>query len=293
MSPEELRKPNVSQTVPVRTIRTRRAPIKRASLYLCALALGAVLAACSEQQPAPLAPVTLAASSAPTDPGAPATLGWNEQALTLVAANSVGPVPAARIYAALSLTQYAALNEPRANSNPGDNPRITGPDDDGRGSSGSWERGAVAGASARVLGFFFPGAAASLAQRVSAETENNRQFARGLEAGTRLADVMIERVRNDHFTDPWTGTVPVGPGLWTNVGPPQAPMLGKMTPYFLTSGDQFRSPPPAFGSAAFLADLQEVRTISDNRPSNPDQLALARFWHYGAGTVTPHMCSRS
>jgi hypothetical protein len=291
MSPQWERKPNVSQTGLALRIRTRGARIQHASMYLCALALGAVLAACSEQQSAPFAPVTLA-SNTPTDPAAPATLGWNEQARMLVASNNLGPPAAGRIYAALAAAQYAALTKRVADVDAEADLRIAGTDTDFEGADEprdrppAWQRGAVAGASWLVLGFFFPSAEPALAQRVIDEGQDNPRFARGLEVGKRMGNRMIERAQSDHFTDVWTGTVPVGPGLWTNNGPPVAPMLGNMTPYFLTSGDQFRPPPPPeFGSAEFLADLQEVRTISDTR--TPRQLEIASFWNFGTGTPTP------
>ena len=58
-----------------------------------------------------------------------------------------------------------------------------------------------------------------------------------------------------------------------------------MTPWFLSSASQFRSdPPPAFGSAAFLAALGEIRQISDTRTA--DQIAIATFWAQNPGTPT-------
>jgi membrane-associated phospholipid phosphatase len=58
-----------------------------------------------------------------------------------------------------------------------------------------------------------------------------------------------------------------------------------VAPYLLTSGSQFRPlPPPAFNSPRFLADLAEIRLLSDTR--TPEQLAIARFWALQAGTPT-------
>jgi membrane-associated phospholipid phosphatase len=46
----------------------------------------------------------------------------------------------------------------------------------------------------------------------------------------------------------------------------------------MASGSQFRpGPPPAFGSATFLAALQRVRTFSDTRTA--EQLAVVNFWN--------------
>jgi hypothetical protein len=58
-----------------------------------------------------------------------------------------------------------------------------------------------------------------------------------------------------------------------------------MRPFFLESANQFRpGPPPAFGSAEFLAALEEVRQFSDNR--TPDQLRIAQFWALTTGSLS-------
>jgi membrane-associated phospholipid phosphatase len=59
-----------------------------------------------------------------------------------------------------------------------------------------------------------------------------------------------------------------------------------VTPYLVTSTSQFSSaPPPAFGSPAFEADLNEVLTIAQNR--TPQQVAIALFWASAGGFGTP------
>jgi len=78
------------------------------------------------------------------------------------------------------------------------------------------------------------------------------------------------------LTDP--GVPPIGPGYWVwNGGPIARGNLGAR-PFFLSSGNEFRPPPPpAFGSPAYLAALAEVRQISDTR--TPEQLAIAQYWN--------------
>jgi membrane-associated phospholipid phosphatase len=232
---------------------------------------------------------TTTASRGVSDFVAPASIGWQEQARTLVGANNLSPLAAERVYAALSVAQYRAVSAIDDSDTDGLLP------ENGVGAGGrsalEAHRGAVAGASAQVLSFFFPAAAASLEQRV--ETEGNAtpgdvnpHFTAGLATGRSAGDNMVARLRADHFTAPFTGTVPVGPGFWIAHGPPAGATLGGVTPYFLTSGDQFRpAPPPAFGSAAYLTDLHEIRTISDNRTQQ--QLASALFWNFPTGTFTP------
>ena len=218
-----------------------------------------------------------------------ASIGWQGQARALVAANNMSPLAATRMLAALSIAQYRAASA------------IPDPDQDeqlaangvGAGGRSALEarRGAVAGASVRVLSFLFPAAAGSLELRVQAEAEAgpgevHPHFERGLAVGRAAGDVLVEHLKNDRFTVPWTGTVPVGPGKWIANGPPAGATFGGVTPYLMTSGSQFRPPPPpAFGSAAFLADVAEIRSLSDTR--TPGQRALAIAWNYSTGTFTP------
>lgn len=219
-----------------------------------------------------------------------ASAGWQAQARALVAANNQSPLVAARVYAALGVAQYAAVDDVAAQSSPdGTTP------DDGFGMGGrsryEAERGAVAGASARVLSFLYPAAATALAQRV--ETEANAgpgnvhpEFTRGVAIGRAAGDWMVARLQNDRFTTPWTGTIPTGPGIFIPNGPPAGAQLGAVTPYFLTAGNQFRpAPPPAFQSPAFNNELAEIVTLSQTR--TPQQLATALQWNYGNGTYTP------
>jgi membrane-associated phospholipid phosphatase len=54
----------------------------------------------------------------------------------------------------------------------------------------------------------------------------------------------------------------------------------------MRSGDQFRpAPPPAVGSPEYLADLAEVRQLSDTRTA--EQLRIAQFWQSGYGAGGP------
>lgn len=219
-----------------------------------------------------------------------ASTGWQAQARALVASNSQSPLAAARVYAALGVAQYAALDDVASEtSSQNDN------SGDGFGAGGraryEAERGAVAGASARVLSFLYPAAAPALEQRVV--TEGNEgpgnvhpAFTRGVAVGRAAGDWMVARLQADHFTTPWTGTVPTGPGIFVPNGAPAGANLGAVTPYFLSAANQFRpAAPPAFQSPTFLAELAEVKTTSDTR--TPQQLATALQWNYGNGTYTP------
>jgi len=206
-----------------------------------------------------------------------------------VAANNLSPLAAARVYAALSVAQYRAVMATDDPDRDGQLP-ANGLGIGGR-SALEAHRGAVAGASAVVLSFFFPAAAGNLEQRVELEGAAtpggvHPQFTRGLATGRSAGDALVERTRNDRFTARWTGTVPAGAGMWMANGPPAGATFGGVVPYFLTSGDQFRPPPaPGFGSPAFLTDLDEIRTLASTR--TPAQLASALYWNFPTGTFTP------
>ena len=219
----------------------------------------------------------------------PSSLGWQAQARTLAGAANMSPLAAARVYAALSVAQYSAVMATDASDADGVLPE-NGIGAGGRAALES-QRGAVAGASAQVLSFFFPAAAGGLEQRVISEGETgpgkvHPHFTTGVAIGRTAGNMIVERTKADHFTAPWTGSVPTGPGMWVANGPPAGATLGGVTPYLLTSGSQFRSPPPPmFNSPAFLTDLNEIKSIATTRTAA--QQATAIYWNFPTGTFTP------
>ena len=154
----------------------------------------------------------------------------------------------------------------------------------GKGKSQASAHAAISAASVVALTYLFPGDAAALESRLDEHLaadgwpgDRNRDAALGEAVGRDVAAQIIVRAEGDRLFAPWTGTVPIGPGFWFSATPPAGAMLGQAKTYFLTSGSQFRPPPPpAFGSSEFLAALAEVRQIADTR--TPEQDAIAKFW---------------
>jgi len=159
------------------------------------------------------------------------------------------------------------------------------------------EAGAVAGASAAMLRAFYPAEDTAITAQLASDrayfgtiaAETAFDFAAGEAVGASIATQVLARAATDGSDAVWTGTIPVGPGYWTNAALPArpvAPLLGQVRGWFLTSGDQFRSaPPPAVTSAAFATDLAEVRTLNVARTA--DQLAMAQFWQFASGPSGP------
>src|SRR5205823_9907374 len=148
------------------------------------------------------------------------------------------------------------------------------------------DRGAVAGASATVLSYLFPLKTQALEDMVKAQRGAGPGFARGEVIGRAVGAEIVARAQADGFSTPFTGTIPVGAGLWISNTTPATiaggPLPG-VRPWFLKSARQFRpGPPPAFGSADFLAALAEIRHISDTR--TPQQTEIPTRSAQGAGT---------
>jgi membrane-associated phospholipid phosphatase len=190
---------------------------------------------------------------------------WIRFELDSIAANRVNPPRAARALGLVSRSMFEASE---------------------LGGSGRDE--AVAGAASTMLAYLFPGdAARAAALAAPARASRPSAFA----AGEAVARRLIARAETDGSSTPWTGTVPVGPGLWVPtppgfVFPPLEPLAGTWRTWNLGSGSQFRPPPPpAFGSAEFAAELAEVYAVSQSLTA--EQRAIALLWADGAGTVTP------
>jgi hypothetical protein len=241
-----------------------------------ALVLGAVLVtACAD---APTAMTNGANSNGIRSSSSEAVTGtstarWNRKAMALFRARGGN---AGRVNAYVSLAQYrAALAADQAK--------------DGR--SRPSLASAVAGASVVVLKQFYTLDAASIdaelaAQRAEAPVgnEHNKDFDAGEIIGRDIGAAVLALAATDNFGATSPGTPPVGPGLWISSGAPIVRGGLGARPFFLTSGSELRlPPPPAYGSADFLAALAEVRSLSDARTA--DQIAITQAWVPFSGVV--------
>ena len=212
--------------------------------------------------------VVLGASGSParaqvTQPSAVAP--WIEFELNAIASHATNPPRAARALANVSAAMYKAA-------------RTGGgaPDD------------AVAGAASTVLVYLYPDQAPqiqALAGQV-ADVGGN-----GFAHGRVIGRAQVAQAQSDRSDEVFTGSIPVGPGFWVPTPPgfiqsPLEPLAGTWRPWNLHKGSQFRpGPPPAFGSPAFVAEVQDVHAVSQTLTA--DQKRIADFWADGAGTVTP------
>jgi membrane-associated phospholipid phosphatase len=103
-------------------------------------------------------------------------------------------------------------------------------------------------------------------------------IATGQKTGRDIATAVIALAATDNYLVLSPGVPPVGSGFWFSA-PNMAIVrsLYGVRPFFLSSRDQLRPPPPpAFGSPEYLAAVAEVRQISDTR--TPEQTAIAQSY---------------
>ena len=235
-------------------------------------------AACSIDGPnpsdAPVASSATVAFSAVKFWEVGATVSWNQLATDLAVAAPAPGINATRLYAYLALAQFRAAEAVQAA--PGPHPPMAA---------------AIGGASVAVLSSFFPANMAELEAALDAQQASDpwpgakhADFAAGEAIGRAVGARVLTFAQGDlaGLTNPLlppVGPPPVGPGSWIYAPPPLIARgnLGAR-PFFLTSQDQLRPPPPpAFGSAAFNVALAEVRQISDTRTQ--EQIDIANYWN--------------
>jgi hypothetical protein len=203
-----------------------------------------------------------------------ATMHWNDYAREAVARTATTQAP--RIFSYLALAQRNAAVSSRKESRDID--------------------GAVSGASAAVLKFFFPAEAQAIDAHLSREESSlgangpRSAFASGAELGARVASDVIAAARDDRFDAAVSSELPTTPGAWkTQARPPAPPVLRQypgMRPFYLSTAAEFRAPPPpAVDSEAFKQGLARVRSISDTRTT--EQLRIAEYWEWVTGWFMP------
>jgi hypothetical protein len=212
--------------------------------------------------------VAVAPAAMPARAGAAeqsAVTPWIELELSAIASHSTNPPRASRALAHVSRAMYlAALDGGQA------------PDD------------AVAGAASTVLVHFYPDEARSIDALAGELADvNSRAFA----GGRLVGRLLIARANSDGADAVWTGSPPTQPGSWVATPPaftypPLEPLAGTWRTWNLRDGAQFRpGRPPAYGSGAFEAEVDEVYEVSQTLTAK--QRRITDYWADGAGTVTP------
>jgi hypothetical protein len=192
------------------------------------------------------------------------SVAWNRRSLALFRARGGNP---GRVMAYLPLAQYRAVLATREGK---------------EGSMHPSPAAAAAGASVVVLSRFYPLDAAALEAEIDAQQaagswpgEQNKDWAAGEAIGRAVGAAVLAFAATDNVGATNPGPPPVGPGYWASATPTVRGNYGAR-PFFISANEVIVGPPPALGSAEFLAGLAEVRSLSDSR--TPAQLLIAQKW---------------
>ena len=221
--------------------------------------------------------------------GADIVTDWNEAALDAMRVEHPGPPAAARALAILHASIYDAVN--------GITRTHTVYHVHGNVPASASAEAAASAAAHSVLVSLFPASAARFDALYAASTAampRTPHTSAGTEWGRDVASQMLAWRAGDGAD----ASVPVpsdsGPGYWIPTPPQMAPYLlpqfGFVTPFAMSSPDQFRtSGPPALGSEEWAAAYNEVKAYGAavNSLRTPDQSQIAVFWADDAGTETP------
>ncbi|MDR6855791.1 hypothetical protein [Variovorax guangxiensis] len=217
-------------------------------------------------------PRAAAAAGAAPWAAATSTYQWNDYASDLVARNAVGQFPAFRTFAYMNLAINNAIVLAAA--------------------QGLEPDGAAAGAAAGVLVHLFPKDAEATTARLQRETaalgaQPRSRFQSGVEIGRKTAADVVALIQTDRASAPWSGTLPTGEDKWSSRAqppqPPGGPHFGNMRTFFLTTGADFRAPPPPpYASDAFREQVRKVREVSDTRTNQ--QVRVAQYWENLTGS---------
>lgn len=161
---------------------------------------------------------------------------------------------------------------------------------------------AVSAAAAQVMGYWFVaeehGFERILARLLTLLDAGDVQRQAGLAIGKKVGAAAIAHGEADGAARGWNGVRLqwygegryYGPGAWVPTPPyyyypPDEPFAPQWRTWVLDSPAQFRPTPPAFGTARYLRDLDEVIEVQKNL--TPRQREIAKFWVDGSGSVTP------
>jgi membrane-associated phospholipid phosphatase len=207
-----------------------------------------------------------------------ATTRWNRRATELFGTTTLpnGQAAASRILTYLSIAQHRAALAAEAGKDGSTHPSVSV---------------AIGAASVVVLSQFYPLSAATLETQFDADLASqgwpgrkNQDATSGEAVGRAVGAAVLAQAATDNYLAVVPPTQPPGPGKWVPLPNPVRSLFG-VRPFFLTSADQIRpGPPPAFGSAEYLAALAEIRGISDTRTT--EQVSIAQTWAFGAAPFT-------
>jgi hypothetical protein len=212
----------------------------------------------------------------PAVAAADAVTEWNEIAVATAAAGRHGASDASRTTALVHAAVFDAVNAVEARYTPY-RIKVTAP------AGASAEAAAVAAAHA-ALTRLYPAQKAALEQAYAksiGRIPDGRARTDGIAVGEKVGADMVALRANDGATAPNVYRPVTAPGVYVVTTLPVSSQWGKLTPWVLERGSQFRpGPPPALTSGEWLRDCMEVMDLGGKKSTvrTPEQTDIARFW---------------
>jgi hypothetical protein len=232
----------------------------------------------------PLA-LAFAGASLAAPAGADVIIDWNQKAIPIVIAYSLS-APSYRDMAVVHVAMFTAVNSIEPVYRPY---KATFESD--RGTS---KEAAAAVAAARALVKLHPDAAPKVDPELTqylAQIPDGPAKSAGIALGEKVAESVYALRADDGASAPDTYRPRTTPGRYVGTTPVVAPMWGKVTPFAMTSGSQFRpGPPPALASKEWAANYNEIKEIGAKNSTKRTalQTETGRLWLYtGPGTFFP------
>ncbi|WP_405456648.1 vanadium-dependent haloperoxidase [Streptomyces sp. NBC_00101] len=244
---------------------------------------------------ATLAPATSAVAEDPTAPASARgtqdhVLYWNNALLDVFRKTGGTPGPLTRGGAIMDLSIYDAVNSIRTIGKP-----YLTKDTSAAGAYGALNSAIDHAAYTALRGAFpnYPQAdldAKLAAAKALPDFGNATDRARGEKLGTNTATALLAVRANDGSADTTPYVATLAPGHWQPAPgkPAGAPNWGKVKPFALASGSQFRpgpiggftSPEALLQSPEYAAQVNEIKRIGGKNSPNrtADQTKLAHFW---------------
>jgi len=132
-------------------------------------------------------------------------------------------------------------------------------------------------------------------EKTIAEIPDGEAKTAGIAWGEHVAQLVLAKIATAGYDKPIPGKYTSNePGKWRETPvqfrPPLLPFWGRVTPFAMTTQDQFRAPPPeSLGSEAYAEELAFVakKGSRDNADRSEYQTLSTPFWNDDLGTCTP------
>jgi hypothetical protein len=199
---------------------------------------------------------------------------WNENTVTFVTSRMV-PAAGQRVVAMVQVAMFDAINSIERRYRPY---LVQLPAD----ASTSKDAAAAAAAGAVLEGLYpHEDSLKAITANYLASVPNSDAKSAGIKLGQAVAAKLLEARANDGADAPDDYRYKTKPGVYVPTPITVSSTWPSLKPFALTSGSQFRPPPPiALNSAQWAADYNEIKDLGSKTSTkrSPRQTEDARFW---------------